>query len=90
MSVFALPAVRAAPTRKEQTDILHSCSVGACEPRVAFNVTSGLRFGFTENMCKIGLLVKLNSVARTLSNCLLDLLLPICYTKYLERETKKK
>ena len=48
VSVFAFPAIWTAATSEEYTHIFHPRGVGACEPRVAFNAASRLRFGFTE------------------------------------------
>ena len=47
MSVFALPTVWAASTSEEETYVFHAGSVGAREPRVAFDAASGLGFDFT-------------------------------------------
>ena len=49
VSVFALPAVWTATTSEEYTHVFHPRGVGACEPRVAFDATSRLGFGFTEH-----------------------------------------
>lgn len=48
VSVFALPTVWTAPTSEEDTYVFHPRSVGACEPRVAFNAASRLGFGFAD------------------------------------------
>ena len=47
VSILALPTVRTAASGKEEANIFHACSVGACEPRVTFDGASGLWFSFT-------------------------------------------
>jgi hypothetical protein len=47
MEELALPAVRAAPAREEDTDVFHPCRIGAGKPCVAFEGAAGLGFSFT-------------------------------------------
>ena len=46
VAVFAFPAVGTAPTREEEADVFVAGCVGAGEACVAFDVASGLGFGF--------------------------------------------
>ena len=46
MQVFALPAVRTTAAREEETAVFYTGGVGAGETCVAFDVATGLGFGF--------------------------------------------
>ena len=50
MQVFAFPAVRTTAAREEETAVFYTGGVGASETCVAFDVATGLGFGFAERL----------------------------------------
>ena len=84
MEVFAFPTVRTATSRKKETGVFDSSSVGASEACIAFDVATRLGLGFTAGSV-LGQDPSMKDNEITLSSCPRGRPLPICCTICLTR-----